>query len=285
MGPKRTGFALSVVYPVSGGGFLLVLSVLAFLSLVRFTAWLLRDTTMGISTASVVVFGLLAVAYMARYLLVAVESSAEGYDLAPMPPDPREVEEVFGGLLKLLAALFFCLLPLVLAQLFGADLGPIPYILIGVGALYLPMAFLGMAVEGCLTGCLPPKVLPGVFATPIRYMSAAIPAAGAGWMLYFSWAGPMARSPVILLVIMDLAASVSIVIMAHRVGVVYRESMLLKSMIKPPEQMRLSDMEEAGPTKRMTELERMLARREKELREGPRAQARAQILEDDDPAA
>jgi len=267
LGPKRTGLGVSLTCPISAPGILFVLGFLGFLGLLRFIAWLLTETMSGLSTAFVVVFAVLAAAYMARWMLVAAESSADGYDDVPGPPDPRVVEEIFGSLVKFIATMFFCMGPLALLSAFGLNVGPVPYIVLVLGGIYLPMALLGMAVKEEIGGCFPGTVIPAVVSSFVRYLPAAAIAVGAGWVLQLTWDGALARSPIVVKVALDLGVSYLVLVMLHRVGVIYRESSILKAIIQRAEPVKL-DLSASVGSRPMTDIERILAEREKQESQG-----------------
>ena len=86
-GSNKTGFVVSFAYPLSGTGLLLIATLTLGLGTVRFMVWLMSNNVVALSTAMAVVFVLVIAAYVARYMTVATEASAEGYDLTP----PRRI--------------------------------------------------------------------------------------------------------------------------------------------------------------------------------------------------
>jgi hypothetical protein len=241
---------------------LLLFALSAFQGLVHFTVWLFTGGMGGLSAAGLVVLDLLAVAYLARYILVAVEASAEGYDMAPGPPDPREVEEIFGGFLKLLAVLFFSLLPSLLLAILSIRAGPVPYLVVAIGTLYLPMGLLAMAVTGDLTGSFPGTVLPSIFMVPHRYLPSALLGAGAGVLVYLCHAGALSGLPVMAKVGLDAGAAWLLMAVLHRMGVLHREETSLQALMRFP-QPEPAITEHAVPPRRMTEIERIIADRDR----------------------
>ncbi len=261
-GTKRTNVASSLAYPLSGTGLLLLLAVTATMELIRFTVSIFEGGMAGLSAAGIVVLDVMALAYLARYLLVAVETTAEGYDAAPGPPDPREAEEVFGAAIKLLSLLFFCFLPLLVIEIFSLDLGVATLVVLGLGAAYFPMGMLAMAVTGDLTRCFPGTVVPSMFAAHVRYLGGAVLCVLAGGLIYLGYAGPLARQPLVLLIALDLAAAWVLIASLTRMGVLHREQPSLQKLIPFPEPENVvPDL--AIPRAPMTEIERILADREK----------------------
>ena len=258
----KTGFLVSFAYPLSVTGLLLIATLTLGLGTVRFMVWLLSNNVVALSTAMAVVFVLMIAAYVARYMTVATEASAEGYDLIPPPPDPREVEELFGSLLSLVVALFFSLLPLGVASVLGLADGVVLYILLGIGALYFPMGFLGATVKGDLSGSFPAKILSGILVTAHRYLPSALTCVGAGLLIVVSHAGALADLPLLPCVALDAVAAWLIIAALHRAGVLHREEEALRSLIPfpaPPE----PPTETAVPARPMTEIERAIHERQK----------------------
>ena len=260
-GTKRTGPAASLAYPVSGTGILMLLAVTATLELIRFTVNIFAGGMAGLSAAGIVILDVLAVAYLARYLLVAIETTAEGFDAAPGPPDPREAEEVFGAALKLLSLLFFCFLPILLIGIFTLELGVFTHVLLALGTLYFPMGMLAMAVTGDLTRCFPGTVLPSIFAAPFRYLLPALLSVAAGALIYLCHAGPLTRQPLLIQIGVDLVAAWVLIASLTRMGVLHREESSLQGLIPYPEPEHVVT-DATIPRAPMTEIERILANRE-----------------------
>ncbi len=260
-GNNKTGLLSSLAWPASPTGLLCLAAVTAGIGVGRFTASIFSGGMGGLSAAGFIVFDVLLAAYLARYVLVAIETTAEGYDIAPSPPDPREAEEVFGAALKLLSLLFFCFLPLLLIGVFSIQLGPVVYVLIGLGTLYFPMGMLAMAVTGDLTRCFPGSVLPAIFAAPIRYTPSALVCTAAGSIYYLAHAGPLADVPLLAGIGLDTGATWLLLASLTRMGVIYREERSLQTLLPfpVPEQFTSSI---AMPPRPMTEIEKILARRE-----------------------
>jgi len=215
----------------------------------------------GLSAAGFIVLDVLVMAYLARYVFFAIETTAEGYDLAPRPPDPREAEEVFGGALKLLSLLFFCFLPLLLIGIFSLDSGPAVYVLIGLGTLYFPMGMLAIAVTGDLTRCFPGAVLPAILAAPIRYVPGALLCTAAGCLYYLAHVGSLADLPLAAGIGVDAGATWLLLASLTRMGVIHREEKSLQTLLPFPEPEQFTSST-VMPSRPMTEIEKILAQRE-----------------------
>lgn len=262
VGPNKTGFQDSLAYPISGTGLLLIGTLTMGLGLIRFMVWLMTNNVVALSTAMAVIFVLLGAAYVARYMTAATEQSAEGYDLAPGLPDPREVEELFGSLLSLVVVLFFSLLPVGLASIFGLRVGVVTYVLLGFGALYFPMGFLGATVKGDLSGSFPGGVFTGIAAVALRYVPAAVFCGAGGVLIVMSMFGGLADTPLVVRIGLDAVASWLLVASLHRVGVLHREEIGLQAQMPfptPPE----VPTETVAPARPMTEIERAIQERQK----------------------
>ncbi|MHC4473052.1 MAG: hypothetical protein ACYTDY_09900 [Planctomycetota bacterium] len=262
LGPQKTGIHISLIYPFGGPGYLLLLVLTLFMALMRFMVWLMTNNVVALSTAMAVVFVLMAAAYVARYLIVVLEASAEGYDLPPSPPDPREVEELFGALLSLVGVLFFSLIAVGIASIFGLQGGVVLYVLLAFGALYLPMGLLSCAVSGDITGSFPGTVIPGILVVVTRYLPAAILCAGAEILIAVSHGGALASLPIPALVVIDAVTCWLLVAALHRMGVLHREELSLKTLIPfpaPPE----PPSDSVLPSRPLTEIEKALLERQK----------------------
>lgn len=257
----KTGFLPSLAWPASPTGLLCLAAVTAGVGVGRFTTWVFSSGMGGLSSAGIIVLDVMIAAYLARYVLVAIETTAEGYDLAPRPPDPRETEELFSGILKLVSLLFFCFLPLFIIGVFSLNVGPVVYALIGLGTLYFPMGMLAMAVTGDLTRCFPGSVLPAIFAAPLRYVPSALVCAAAGCIFYLALAGPLADVPLIAGIGLDLGASWLLLASLTRMGVIYREEAALSTLLPFPEPEQFTNSNVIPPPP-MTEIEKILAQRD-----------------------
>lgn len=266
--PEKTlsGPEATVLYPVSGTGFMFLLLVTLCLGVVRFTVWTFASDLAGLSSAGVLIFDLMAAAYLSRYLLVAVESAAEGYDLAPSPPNPMEAELVFGALLKILVALLFAALPLIIAVALGVDGGLVPIFLLVLGSVYLPMAILGIAMTGDISGALPGTVFSAILTVPARYFRAALIAVLGGIPLILSWTDLMPNLPLVVKVGFDAIGAWFLLMTLHRMGVIYREEFTLRAVMPVPQTGFMTD-EIATPPRPVSDIERILEERKMEERD------------------
>jgi hypothetical protein len=258
--PKPAATTASALYPFSVTGFILLFVFVLGLGLVRFTIYVWSSDMAGLASAMCVIFPVCVVAYAARYLLLAIESAAEGYDLVPTPPSPGEVEHVFGALLKLLITALFAFLPLVALSAFGASAGPIPIVLVILGSLYVPMALLGMAATGDTGGCFPGTVVSAILTVPGRYLRNALLGVGAGVLLLVSWSDLVPDAPLVLRIVLDAGAGFLLIVLSHRLGVMYREEFVLRSVIPFPEPGVASE-EICTPRRPVSEIERLLEER------------------------
>jgi hypothetical protein len=267
--PQKTGFGVSLLTLLSGAGLLFVAVLTAFFGFARLTVWFVSGYMEGISTAGIVIFDLLAACYVSRYLLVVAQTSAEGYDVPPGPPDPREVEELFAGILKLMALGFFVMLPVLLPGILNLQLSWLGEALLVVGALYIPMGLTAMAVTGEIAACFPGTVIPAVFAAPIRYLPAALCAAAAALVVSWSHVGAGTELPLAAKLGLDLLASCLLLASLHRTGVVRREEPAVGVLLSFPEPV-IETTESVLPPTRPSEIERLLWEREqKERQAGP----------------
>jgi hypothetical protein len=237
-----------------------LLSITAFLVLVRVIVWFLGGFVQGFSTAAAFVFGLLGAAWISRLLLVDVESTAEGSDEFPALPDPREVEELFGSLLRLVGVGFFTLLPLFFAGILNLADGAVARILLVVGALYTPAALLAVAVKGEIAGCFPGPVGAIIRGARARYLFPAALSAGIALLLEYSHAGGGARASLILELAMDVGAAWLCLALLHAVGLIHREVPAVAEAVPfPPPAPSIT--ERTAPPRPPTEIERILADR------------------------
>jgi hypothetical protein len=263
--PQKTGFGVSLLTLASGSGMLFVAALTAFFGFARLTVWFVNGYMEGISTAGIVVFDLLAACYVSRYLLVVAQTSAEGYDLPPGPPDPREVEELFGGILKLMALGFFVMLPVLLPGILNLKMAWLAEALLLIGALYIPMGLTAMAVTGEIAACFPGTVIPAIFAAPVRYLPAALCAAAAALVVSWSHVGGGTELPLAAKIGLDLVSSWLLLAALHRTGVVRREEPAVGVLVPFPEP-TLEITESVLPPTRPSEIERLLWEREQEER-------------------
>jgi hypothetical protein len=237
-----------------------LLSLTAFLVLVRAIVWFLGGFVHGFSTAAAFVSGLFGAAFVARLLLLDVEAVAEGSDGAPPLPDPREVEELLGALLKLVGVGFFTMLPVLFAGILNLADGAITRVLLAAGALYFPAALLGVAVRGEIGGCFPDSAGAVIRRARARYLFPAALAAGITLLLEYSHAGEGARASLTLRLAMDAGASWLCLALLHAIGLVHREVPAVAQAVPfPPPAPSLS--ERVAPPRPPTEIERILAER------------------------
>ena len=261
--PRNTSLGVSFGWAFSGTGLLMLACLAAFLGLVRFIVWMFESNGGAVTAAGVVVFGVLGAAYLLRYVLVATQAVAEGFDLVPGMPDPREAELVFGAFFAFLGLAFLAFLPLVLALTFGLDTSPVPEILMGLGALYVPMAVVGLAVREALTGSLPGGVVPAILSAGLRYLAPGILAAGAGLCFYVGRDGTFGRHPSLLLLTgVDLVGGWLLMAALHRAAVLHREEPGVKAAL-PPAEAPAPISGEAVPRGPVSDIERILRERER----------------------
>lgn len=259
----RTPFAASLAWPFRGTGALLMLVLVAALGVERFTSWLLASNMVALSSAAVVVLAVFAFAYAARHLFDAAGAAAEGYDLAPAPPDPREAERLFGAGLGLVFLGFFAFLPLGLASLFGLFAVPVAQILVTFGFLYLPMGIVAVAVTDDGTGAFPTTVIGAIAAAKTRYAGAALPGVLAGLGLLVARDGTLGRAPLVLLVVVDALSAWLLLAAVHRTAVIHRECFEVRALVPFPLAEAPVTEEVATPRRPVSEIERLLQQREK----------------------
>ncbi|MCU0726599.1 MAG: hypothetical protein MUE73_12570, partial [Planctomycetes bacterium] len=193
---RRNPFAsilLSLASPLFGAGMLHLLALTAFLALVRAIAWFLGGFVPGFSAAFAFIFGLLGAAFVARLLVVVVEAVAEGSDTIPSLPDPREVEDLFGALLRVIGVGFFVMLPLLFAGILNLAGGGVARVLLVAGSLYFPAALLGVAVRGEIAGCFPDTAGGVLRGARAHYLFPAALSVGIAFLLEYSHTGGGAR--------------------------------------------------------------------------------------------
>jgi hypothetical protein len=262
-GPRKTSFAISLAFPISLNGILMLLVCGGLAGIVRFCEYITGEHAVALSSAMVVVFALAAGAYVSRCLIVVAESSSEGYDAAPSLPNPVEVEELFGASLGLIANAFFAFAPFLLVTIIGLDSPWIVYTAVGIGAAYLPMGILGQAVRGDMSGSLPVRVLPAIVAALHRYLPAAVLTAAAGFLVLAGRDGTLEKLPTAMLIGVDTVAGWLLFAAVHRAGVVHREEYAVRAILPVPEPI-LTIRDSAIPHRPLSDIERALLEREKE---------------------
>lgn len=262
-GPQKTGFAVSLAYPFSGTGLVLLFVAAVFFGVERSTEYLCGQHAVALSSAMVVIFALLGAAWFARCLLVTAETSAEGFDLAPSLPNPLEVEEIFVALLGLVSVLFWSFAPIVIVYMLGVREAWVTYVAVGLGAAYVPMGILGQAVRGEMTGTLPVRVLPAIFAGIHRYLPAAALTAAAGFLVLAGRDGTFDRMPGFVPWVTDVIAGWLLYAAVHRAGVVHREEHAVQAQLPTPAPMTATE-DCTTPHRPMSDIERALLEREKD---------------------
>jgi hypothetical protein len=205
-------------------------------------------------------FGLLGFTYVCRAMVLVVESSAEGFDLLPSLPDPREVEELFGAFLKVLGVLFFTALPVLLAGIVNPR---VPWLLPALaltGALYFPAGMLGVAVRGDVADCFPGTAGAAIRAAPLRYLTAAVLSAGAAAIILGGHLGAGARWPLGAQLGLDAAAAWLLLATLHRIGAVHRDTAAVRAAVPFPAPDRPPPLHSLRSTP-PTEIEKILAER------------------------
>lgn len=259
----RAPFAASLVWPFNGRGALLMLVLVATLGVERFTTWLLASNMVALSSAAVVLLAVLALAYSARHLFDAAEAAADGYDLPPAPPDPREAERVFGAGMGIIFLGFFGFLPLGIASLIGLTVVPVPQILMAAGCVYLPMGIVAVGVTDDGTGAFPTTVTRAILAAKARYPGAAVPGVLAGLGLLVARDGTLSGAPYFLLVVVDAVSVWLLLAAVHRAAVIHRESFEVRAVIPSPVAEVPATEEVATPRRPVSEIERLLMERER----------------------
>jgi hypothetical protein len=268
LGPRKTGIEVSLALPFSGYGVVLLLLTAAFFGVLHFVVWITSDDAASVSSAMVVVFALLRAAYFARTMFLVAEASADGADLAPGAPDPRAVEEIFGAIVGLVGALFFSLLPFAAVEILDPKQAWIGYAAIALGALYFPMAMLGIAVRGQILGGFPNYVLGGILGAPVRYFPSAVLTAGGGFLILACFDGTLDKFPIVLKILTETIAGWLLFAALHRAGVVHREEKAVQRAIPVPNP-DPGFTESTTPSRPMSDIERMLLEREKEREKSP----------------
>ncbi len=256
----RTPYLASLLCPLSGSGLLHLVGLTGTLALLRAVLWFLVSWAPGVSTAAVMLFGVLGFTFVCRAMVLVVESSAEGFDLLPALPDPREVEELFGAFLKVLGVLFFTALPVLLAGIANLHLPWLVPALVLLGALYFPAGMLGVAVRGDVADCFPGTAGAAIRAAPLRYATAAVLSAGAAAVVLFGHLGAGAAWPLGARLGLDAATAWILLAALHRVGAVHRDTPAVRAAVPFPAPDRpppLHALRSAPPT----EIEKILAQR------------------------
>jgi hypothetical protein len=234
-----------------------------FFGVERSTEYLMGQNAVALSSAMVVVFALFGAAWFSRCLLVSAESSAEGFDLAPPLPNPLAVEEIFAAFLGLVSVLFWSFAPIVIVHMLGVRETWVIYVAVGLGAAYVPMGILGQAVRGELTGTLPARVLPAIFAGIHRYLPAAMLTAAAGFLVLVGRDGTLRRMPDFVPWVADVVAGWLLYAAVHRAGVVHREEHAVRALLPTPAPMHTTE-DCTTPHRPMSDIERALLEREKD---------------------
>lgn len=175
-------------------------------------------------------FGGIASLVLAAYLTATyfeiIETTATGSDEAPMFPNVSNVwEDLIWPMLKSVIVFLASFAP-ALIYLFGVDDGDqqaaVTFALLGLGALYFPMAMMAVAVLGYLGAMSPHIVIPAI-----------IRAGGLYWLAVFLFVlifmfeaflgGLMDRVPIAGTLMMAMVGIIAMMLNGRILGIIYRE--------------------------------------------------------------
>lgn len=163
--PDRTPLMDALTYPIRGNGRYLMVTGAVLMAL------------FNLASGAIIVGGiasLFAAAYMNAYYFDIVESTVSGRDEAPDWPDASDLLSDFVlPFLRMWFALLVSFGPLLL-QLFLSDdsseWGVGNLLLLGVGAVYFPMAILNIIISNEWSAALPQHVVPRIIKSMPGYL-------------------------------------------------------------------------------------------------------------------
>lgn len=157
-------------YPVTGNGLAALVTGVLFFGVARVVTFVMGYFPL-IGGLVAMLLSLVLAGYMGGYLLAVIRSASKGEPEAPDWPDLMNYQET-------------AIQPLLTLLLLGAmSLGPayavntwakgapgwLPWLLLAVGLIYLPMGLLALARDERYEGLSPGPVLRGIAAVPRRY--------------------------------------------------------------------------------------------------------------------
>lgn len=167
------GVADAFAYPLRGSGvWMLAVGALALL-LAQYAAWLASHAFL-LGLLALVILTVGVVGYFFAFLKQVIVTSASGADTLPGWPDilsPAEFVEPFLHFLALMAISFG---PWMLWRMWGPEVGSdwIPWVLLGWGVLYCPMALVGLALADSVAGLNPLVIVPSILRLLGHYATA-----------------------------------------------------------------------------------------------------------------
>lgn len=224
--PVSTSFARRLpgafAYPLQKDGLILLVAGTLFF-------WLIGLAGMFAGVISLVL-AVFSGGYLAVYLQSIVQSSAQGEDGLPRWPEFTDwYQDIIVPFLQFTAVTLVCLGPGMVLLQFGSREGEEPsrewlgWALLGVGALYLPMALLAVAMSDSLGGLSPTVVIPGILKVPGHY--ALTCAVLGGWSFLNGLLDHLFSSavyiPVVTALIQGFVALYALTVQARVLGLLY----------------------------------------------------------------
>ena len=160
LNPREQAFFAALVgsfrYPIQGDGVILLVAGTLFYFVIN-----LRGFGMGgLAAGASLILGIFGTGYLVAYLTSIITSTAAGEDQLPDWPDFMDWSDFVGPCMMGMGTLFACFLPALLFGVFAEGAvrvyGLIACLLLG--AVYLPMAFLAVAMFDNL-GALDPRLV------------------------------------------------------------------------------------------------------------------------------
>ncbi len=169
--PREPGFFAAMVgsfrYPLQGDGVILLVAGTLFYCLINLRGFGVG----GLAAGASLILGIFGTGYLLAYLNSIVTATAAGESHLPDWPDFSDWSDVVGPFLMGMGTLFACFLPAILFGVFAEGTvrvyGLVTGLLLGAG--YLPMAFLAVAMFDNLGALDPRLVLPSIFRVYREY--------------------------------------------------------------------------------------------------------------------
>jgi pSer/pThr/pTyr-binding forkhead associated (FHA) protein len=167
----RRGVTDALNYPVRGNGWGLLLAGTVALTLTTYAA-LLASFVPLLGLLALIILTIGVGGYLFAFLKHVLTSSAQGDDLVPGWPEVSSPAEFASNFFQLVGMLLFCFGPALLWARLAPDNSGIwiPFLLLGVGAFYFPMALMGVALADSLAGLNPFVVVPSMLRIFRQYL-------------------------------------------------------------------------------------------------------------------
>ncbi len=191
----------SFAYPFKGNGWILLTTGTVFFGILDFAS--------AFAGPAAILVAVFASGYMLSYLKSIILASAQGEEEMPAYPEFSSFsDDILTPFLQMMTPIVLCLMPglfwffrAVAALDHGGTVGAVvlPLVLVVVGALYLPMALLGVAMMDTVGGVNPVLVIPSILRIPGSYLAACFVLflAVGGAMVFDILMGGLAKIPIL----------------------------------------------------------------------------------------